>query len=98
MRSSVATRLIGFAIVAASVGLFGSLADQAQGATRCSNATFCGGWFSVCKRTIPPGGSIAVCNQRRAACLSSGCFHFNSPGPRCKSNPADLKLTTACRR
>jgi hypothetical protein len=34
----------------------------------------------------------------RQWCLSSGCFHFNSPGPRGKNNPSDLALTTACVR
>jgi hypothetical protein len=69
-------------------------------APACSNATFCGGWHSVCMRRPPPGGVVnpAECARRRAACLSSGCFQFSSPGPRCKSNPGDLALTTACHR
>jgi hypothetical protein len=64
----------------------------------CSNATFCGGWYAVCKRTLPPNGSVAECDRRRAECLSSGCFQFNRTGPRCKSNPNDLALTTSCKR
>jgi len=74
-----------------------SLAPPAA-AQSCPTNVFCGGWRNVCLRTCPAGDCTAVCTQRYNACLSSGCFHFNSPGPRCKSNPADLKLTTACSR
>jgi hypothetical protein len=61
----------------------------------CSTTTFCGGWLAVCRRT---GGQADVCQQRHEACLTSGCFFFNRPGPRCKDNPGDLALTTACFR
>ena len=99
MDCSGTARLFGVAImVICVVGFFGAGIGKSQGAVQCSNATFCGGWYAVCKRTLPVGGSISVCDQRRSACLSSGCFHFNNPRPRCKSNPADLKLTTACQR
>ncbi len=69
----------------------------AGAAPACSNAVFCGGWHAVCRRTLPPGGSVAVCDARHAACLKTGCYHFNRPGPRCKHNPMDLSLTTSCR-
>ena len=67
-------------------------------AQACSNKVFCGGWRVVCHRTLPPGGSPKVCTERYTQCLSSGCYFFNKPGPRCKNNPADLALTTSCQR
>jgi hypothetical protein len=67
-------------------------------AQACSNQVFCSGWHAVCKRTLPPGGTPKVCQERRAKCLSSGCYFFNVPRPRCKNNPEDLALTTACQR
>jgi hypothetical protein len=88
-------------LLSVSFGVLFHSAQHADSATQCSNATFCGGWYAVCKRTAPARGGtvdIAECDRRRAACLSSGCFFFNRPGPRCKSNPNDLALTTACRR
>lgn len=64
---------------------------------KCSNATFCAGWDAVCKRTLPPGGSISVCRDRKAKCLTTGCYFFNVPRPRCKNNAEDYALTTSCR-
>jgi hypothetical protein len=65
---------------------------------QCPNSVFCGGWYGVCMRTCPRGDCTGECQSRRAACLSSGCFHFNVPRPRCKSNAEDMRLTTACQR
>jgi len=87
-------RFLGLVVVACLSAAFPVTAEAAE----CPNSVFCGGWLAVCKRTLPPGGSIEVCRQRHTACLSSGCFHFNVPRPRCKSNLADLALTTACQR
>jgi hypothetical protein len=84
-------------LLSAGIVIFGYSADPAYSAV-CSNATFCGGWYAVCKRTLPRNGSVAECDRRRAACLASGCFQFNKTGPRCKSNPRDLALTTSCKQ
>ena len=57
---------------------------------------FCGVWQGVCNRTCPGGGNCAsVCRDRAAQCQSSGCFHFNSPRPRCFNNTSDRALTDA---
>ncbi len=42
----------------------------------------CLAWRKIC---IDTGGQAGVCASRYTACLShpKGCFHFNSPGPRC---------------
>jgi hypothetical protein len=64
-------------------------------AQACSNKVFCGGWLRLCTQI---GGRGDVCGDRYKACLSSGCFYFSSPRPRCKNNPEDMKLTTACQR
>jgi hypothetical protein len=91
------TRRIDVALaVALAVGAFVSTAPTP--ASACAVTTFCGGWFSVCIRTLPPGGTASECTRRQHACLSSGCFHFNSPRPRCLNNRQDLALTTACGR
>lgn len=69
--------------------------DELQ--AKCSNATFCAGWDAVCKRTLPVGGSVSVCRDRKAKCLTTGCYFFNVPRPRCKNNAEDYALTTSCR-
>ena len=89
------------ALVAGAAGIIGILVaapTDVRAERACSAQTFCGGWWQVCRRTLPPGGTIEECNRRRAACLSSRCFHFNSPRARCMNNAADMALTTACRR
>ncbi len=52
-----------------------------------SRAQHCNMWHSRCLATCPngPGTCAPICNQRKAACMSSGCYFFNSPGPRCQS-------------
>ena len=58
-------------------------------------AEFCGVWERVCNRTCPagPGNCRGECAARATGCRSSGCFHFNRPGPRCFSNASDRALT-----
>jgi hypothetical protein len=60
---------------------------------------FCGTWLSVCNRTCPGGAGTCggVCGARHAACLTSGCFYFNTPGPRCEGNAKDQAATTRSR-
>jgi hypothetical protein len=67
-------------------------------AQACSNKDFCTGWNVVCHRTLPKGADAGECTRRKANCLKTGCYHFNSPRPRCKNNPEDLKLTLSCQR
>ena len=81
--------------LALALGLIAA-APTASGAQTCSVATFCGGWRGLCIRKGVVGE--AVCQKRYAACLSSRCFHFDNPRPRCMSNPGDMALTTACQR
>jgi hypothetical protein len=88
-----AMRIQGAALIAAFITLLPVGAEAAS----CSNSVFCGGWLSVCNRRSPPSAA-AECRQRYTACLSSGCFHFNVPRARCKSNAEDMALTTACQR
>ena len=86
---------LGVFLLLGEAGAFGSAFAQAR-VQACSNRDFCDGWTMVCLR----GGAVSnhVCQQRRAKCISTGCFDFNVPRPRCKSNPEDLALTTSCRR
>jgi len=64
-------------------------------ATRQTSAAgsqaFCGTWLQLCNKTCPqgPGKCGGVCANRYKACLSSGCFFFNTPGPRCQGNSKD---------
>lgn len=50
---------------------------------------FCSGWHDTCKRTCPAGvptaSCHAVCEGRLQSCESTGCYHFNNPGPRCQT-------------
>lgn len=64
----------------------------------CSTSDFCTGWNVVCHRTLPKGADAKECTRRRADCMKTGCYHFNSPRARCKNNPEDVALTTSCRR
>jgi hypothetical protein len=52
---------------------------------------FCGTWLKLCNNTCPegPGKCGGVCATRYKGCLSSGCFFFNTPGPRCQGNSKD---------
>jgi hypothetical protein len=70
-------------------------AAEAAPAT-CSNRVFCAGWRYVCNNRS--SARSAECERRFDACLSSGCYFFNVPRPRCKNSAEDLALTTSCQR
>ena len=54
---------------------------------------FCSTWLSLCKQTSPGPQGPGVCASRHSSCLSSGCFHFNNPGPRCETSAEDKSVT-----
>ena len=70
-------------IFAGLLVLLGVASAEAQ-----SRNAFCARWHNVCKSTCPAGtpkvSCHATCADRLAACRSSGCYHFNNPGPRCQ--------------
>ena len=85
MKSLIA--ILGFTL---SAGFFTIAASSLADAQQARNvAEFCGVWQGICNRT----GSRSECASRATECRSSGCFHFNRPGPRCFSNAADRALT-----
>lgn len=71
-----------------------------EGAAAAGSAAFCGPWLKLCNRTCPngPGTCSAVCSGRYQACLSSGCFFFNTPGPRCQGNARDETATSKVKK
>jgi hypothetical protein len=71
---------------------------SAMPADACPDRIFCSGWSALCKKNLPRGASIDECSRRYRECLSTGCFFFNNPRPRCKNNPEDLALTLSCQR
>jgi hypothetical protein len=80
--------------VTLAVGLFTTLVSVPAEAQRTRTvAEFCTFWQRTCNRTCPtgPGNCRRECASRASACRTSGCFHFNSPGPRCFNNPADRR-------
>jgi hypothetical protein len=84
---------IGLLLIAAATA-------EAQGAKgKCPVNVFCRGWHSVCLRVSTQFPNYQeVCAQRMQQCVSTRCFPFSSPGPRCYDNPRDMALTTACAR
>jgi hypothetical protein len=81
-----------------AAGLLAILLFAPADAQQARNVTeFCGVWRGVCNRTCPTGAGNCTgeCATRHAACRTSGCFHFNRPGPRCFNNAADRALTDA---
>jgi hypothetical protein len=80
---------------ALALGIFFFSAPDTATAQEARNlGEFCAVWQRVCNRTCPGGGNCAsVCRERVAQCQSSGCFHFNSPEPRCFNNASDRGLT-----
>jgi hypothetical protein len=68
-------------------------------ASAAGSRAFCGTWLNLCNRTCPGGAGMCggVCTARYNACLSSGCFFFNTPGPRCQAHAADQAATTQAR-
>jgi len=88
-------RLLGAALAAL---LFTALVPAPAEAQQARNIPeFCNVWQRICNRTCPsgPGNCTGECASRHAACRTSGCFHFNRPGPRCFNNAADRALTDA---
>lgn len=77
-----------------SVVLIGSALALAAGpaAAAPSRAGFCAYWKAVCMRTLRPGDQPSVCATRLSDCLSSGCYFFNNPRPRCENNTFDTNL------
>ena len=71
-----------------ALGLF-ALAPVQANAAPAGVGAFCRAWLKVCNRS----GDSGICSARHRQCLSSGCFHFNVPRPRCLNNAADRKLT-----
>ena len=67
-------------------------------ASACTNRDFCTGWNAVCHRTLTKGADPKECGRRFKQCLSTGCYFFNVPRPRCKNNAEDLALTLSCQR
>jgi hypothetical protein len=57
-----------------------------------SRSGFCAYWKAVCMRTLRPGDQPSVCATRLSGCLSSGCYFFNNPRPRCENNTFDTDL------
>jgi len=86
----------GLALVLSAACLTTAVPTTAE-AQKVSRAGFCQGWRGVCGRTCPQGPGMCkdVCNQRLGACLATGCFHFNSPRPRCDNNAEDVRLYQA---
>ena len=87
-------RVVALLVTVAAVHL--SLASARAQEAR-SLAEFCGVWQGVCNRTCAAGAGNCrpVCAQRRGTCLSTQCFPFNRPGPRCFNSAADRALTDA---
>jgi len=69
-------------------------------ASAAGSPAFCRTWLKVCNRTCPggPGTCSGVCQARYTACLASGCFQFNVPGPRCQNNATDQTATTRAKK
>jgi hypothetical protein len=77
-------------------GLFAPLAIVPAQAQQARNvAEFCQVWQGTCNRTCPsgPGTCRPVCAQRFATCMTTQCYPFNVPGPRCFANATDRQLT-----
>jgi hypothetical protein len=89
--------VFGLALVL-SAAFFTTVVPTTAEAQQARNiAEFCASFQGVCNRTCTtgPGTCRNACASRRSACLTSGCFHFNSPGPRCFSNAAHRAMTDA---
>ena len=83
--------------VSAAIVAIAFISSSAEAQQARNVAEFCGVWQGVCNRTCPsgPGNCRSECASRVAACRSSGCFHFNNPGPRCFNNARDRERTDA---
>lgn len=69
-------------------------------ASAAGSAAFCATWLKVCNQTCPggPGTCRDVCAARQRTCLSTGCFPFNVPGPRCQNNTRDEAATAKAKK
>jgi hypothetical protein len=83
---------IGAALLIALLGV--------EGACAAGSPAFCRTWLKVCNQTCPggPGTCGGVCDARYQTCLSSGCFPFNVPGPRCQDNTRDQTATAKAKK
>ena len=86
-----AARRLAF-LVASVVLIGGALTFASEPAAAASRSGFCNYWKAVCLRTLRPGDQASVCTTRLTGCLSSGCYFFNNPRPRCESNAFDTNL------
>jgi hypothetical protein len=80
------------ALIAVSVFLVASTFAPEAAMAAQTRSGFCSFWKAVCLRTLKPGNLPSVCSTRHSDCLSSGCYFFNNPRPRCESNAFDLDL------
>jgi hypothetical protein len=71
-----------------------------EGASAAGSPGFCGTWLKLCNKTCTtgPGTCGPVCSTRYKGCLSSGCFFFNTPGPRCENNAKDQAATVKSKK
>jgi hypothetical protein len=92
------TRFMTALAIGLGAAFFTNVTMTTADAQQARNVTeFCDVWMLVCNRTCPngPGNCTAVCSSRHGTCLSTGCFPFRSPGPRCYANASDRALTDA---
>jgi hypothetical protein len=87
-------RFIGI-VVLLSVAIFAAISASTEPTFAAGSRAFCTTWLNLCTKTCPggPGTCGGVCATRYSGCLSSGCFYFNVPGPRCQNNTADQAAT-----
>jgi len=84
-----------FSVHLRALVLLGIALSPFECAAAGGSPAFCRTWLNVCNRTCPngPGTCGGVCSGRYESCLSSGCFFFNVPGPRCQGNAKDETAT-----
>ena len=87
--------LVGIVLALGAAFLSAGISTSVSAQEAKSVSQFCAIWERICNRTCTtgPGTCSPVCSSRRSACTTSGCFHFNSPGPRCFANAQDRGLT-----
>jgi hypothetical protein len=84
--------IVSIIILVAGLSAIAPLAEAQQARNL---AEFCGVWQGVCNRTCPAGTGNCqpVCAQRRATCMTTRCFPFNNPGPRCFTDASARQAT-----
>src|SRR5262249_30830527 len=87
-------RSIGIALSAA-LTILSAIGASVGPTSAAGSRAFCSTWLNLCNKTCPggPGTCGDVCAARFSTCLSSGCFPFNVPGPRCEGNARDQAAT-----